>query len=429
MSRIRTQRDNLFNNKAFYIVLFSCGLLFCIAYYIACKGAGGIIPEFYDFKEHWKASAYILNGIDPFTAVSSPAIPEIGQMMVNYISVPWSYLMSTIMAPGFLSYNIAQIYGMVFFIVLVVFDVICLKKIFDKVFSNHEPLLIGIFILVMPKLTAVWIQGNNAIVVSSFLIYMLYFVIDDKEYIAGVFLAFALVKPQVALLFCIPLLLKKRLKTVFTAAVIVLSFWAATLIILHQNPLESISLTLERGMNQEGDTRYAGIMNFLTLYGLSRGTVMKMSMAVGIVIELVSIIFLMRCRKTESESYNIYIMFAVTSIISSSWMYSSPGDYVVQATIILLLLSYYKHLSDDRSISVGKRVGVFVLVLLSYRYIDHVIGLILKLIFKDNFYIADVCSNNIMDLCFIFIVFYICKNAMNIKNVCSTKVPDAINLS
>ena len=156
--------------------------------------------------------------------------------------------------------------------------------------------------------------------VSSFLIYMFYFVIEDKEYVAGIFLAFAMVKPQVALLFCIPLLFRKKFKTIIVGAAIVLVFWAITLVILQQNPIESISLTLERGMNQKGDTRYAGIMNFLTLYGLPRGTVMKMSMAVGIVIELIAIVFLMRKRKTESEKFNMYIMFAVTSIVSALWM-------------------------------------------------------------------------------------------------------------
>ena len=426
MTNLKSNKSGIFNNNVFYGLMFAFGVLFCIAYYIACKGNGGIIPEFYDFKEHWKASAYILNGIDPFTAVRSVAVPEIGQMMENFISVPWSYLMSTIMAPGFLPYNIAQIYGMVFFIALVVFDVICLNKIFEKVFGNHSPLWIGIFILAMPRLAAVWIQGNNAIMVSSFLIYMFYFVIEDKEYVAGIFLAFAMVKPQVALLFCMPLLFRKKFKTIIVGAAIVLVFWAITLVILQQNPIESISLTLERGMNQKGDTRYAGIMNFLTLYGLPRGTVMKMSMAVGIVIELIAIVFLMRKRKTESEKFNMYIMFAVTSIVSALWMYSSPGDYVVQASMILLLISYYKHLSDDTGISAGKRIGVFALILIAYKYVDHILGFALKAIFKDNFYISDVYSNNFMDLCFLFIVFFLCKNAVKIKEICTTNNTEII---
>lgn len=420
MSKSKTYKTNVFNTNAFYWIMFAFGVLFCIAYYIACKGNGGIIPEFYDYKEHWKASAYILNGIDPFTAVRSASVPEIGQMMENFISVPWSYLMSTIMAPGFLPYNIAQIYGMVFFIALVVFDIICLNKIFEKVFNNHSPLWIGIFILAMPKLAAVWIQGNNAIMVSSFLIYMFYFVIDNKDFIAGVFLAFAMVKPQVALIFCIPLLFQKRFKTIFSAAAIVLVFWAITLVILQQNPIESISLTLERGMNQEGDTRYAGIMSFLTLYGIPRGTAMKMSMIVGIVIELIAIVFLMRRRKTESTEFNIYIMFAATSIISSLWMYSSPGDYVVQASMILLLISYYKNLSDNGDISAAKRIGVFALILIAYKYIDHVLGFVLKMFFKENYLVADVYCNNFMDLCFLFILFFICKNAQHIKEICTT---------
>lgn len=421
MKKIGNQKIDLFNNKVFYSILLVCGLLFCIAYYMACKGSGGIIPEFYDYHEHWKASAYIMNGIDPFTAVKAPRNLEIGQMMENFISVPWSYLMTTIMAPGFLPYSIAQIYGMAFFVVLVVFDIICLNKIFDKVFYSHEPLLIGIFILAMPRLAAVWIQGNNAIMVSSFLIYMLYFILEDKEYVAAVFLAFAMVKPQVALLFCIPLLFKKKFKTIIVAAVIVLACWMVTLIILQKSPWESISLTLERGMNQEGDTRYAGIMNFLTLYGLSRGTVMKMSMAVGIAIELTAVIFLMKKRKTDSPKFNILIVFAVTSIVSSLWMYSSPGDYVVQGVMILLLISYYKHLSDDSSTSTGKRIGVFVLILIAYKYIDHIFGFALKYIFKDNFFVADTYSNNFMDLCFLFIVFFLCRNTMEIKDTCTTR--------
>ena len=421
MSRLKKGQCNVFNSNAFYWLMFIGGLLFCIAYYIACKGAGGMIPEFYDFHEHWKASAYILNGIDPFTAVQAPVVPEIGQMTTNFISVPWSYLMSTIMAPGFLSYQIAQIYGMLFFAALVVFDIICLNKIFEKVFFNHSPLWIGIFILAMPRLTAVWIQGNNAIMVSSFLIYMLYFVIEDKEYVAGIFLAFAMVKPQVALLFCIPLLFQKRFKTIISAAAIVIVFWAVTLLILHQNPLESISLTLERGMNQDGDTRYAGIMNFLTLHGIPRGTVMKMSMAVGIAIEMIVVIFLIIRRKTDSAKFNMYITFAVTSIISTMWMYSSPGDYVVQATMILLLINYYKHLGDDSRVSVGKRISVFALILIAYKYVDHMLGFILKVFFKDNFYVADVYSNNFMDLCLLFIAFFICKNAIGIKDTCTIK--------
>ena len=133
VKNLKSNKSGIFNNNVFYGLMFAFGVLFCIAYYIECKGAGGLIPEFYDFKEHWKASAYILNGIDPFIAVRSAAVPEIGKMMGNFISVPWSYLMSTIMAPVFLPYNIAQIYGMVFFIALVVLMLSALTR-FSKRF-------------------------------------------------------------------------------------------------------------------------------------------------------------------------------------------------------------------------------------------------------------------------------------------------------
>ena len=149
-------------------------------------------------------------------------------------------------------------------------------------------------------------------------------------------------------------------------------------------------------------------------------------MAVGMIIELIAIVFLMRKRKTESEKFNIYIMFSVTSIVSTLWMYSSPGDYVVQASMILLLISYYKHLSDDSSVSAGKRIGVFVLILFAYKYADHILGFALKAIFNDNFYIADVYSNNFMDLCFLFIVFFLCKNAVKIKEICTTNNTEII---
>lgn len=128
----------------------------------------------------------------------------------------------------------------------------------------------------------------------------------------------------------------------------------------------------------------------------------------------------MRRRKTESTEFNIYIMFAATSIISSLWMYSSPGDYVVQASMILLLISYYKNLSDNGDISAAKRIGVFALILIAYKYIDHVLGFVLKMFFKENYLVADVYCNNFMDLCFLFILFFICKNAQHIKEICTT---------
>lgn len=411
-------KNSFWQSKWLYILLFGGGLLFCLFYYITLRGAGGIIPEFYDWEEHWKASAYVLRGIEPFDAVHKAVLPEVGKMMENYISVPWSYLLSTIMAPGFLPMGIAKVYSIGFFIALIIGIIFCMNRIFSLLFNDAQPLVIGLFILAYPKLTAVWIQGNNALLVSAFLLYALCAVLYEKDILAGAFMGFAMVKPQVALLFFIPLLFMKRFKTIATAAIIVIGTWIITCIILNENIIDTLTMTMERGMNQTGDTRYAGIMTLFTLFGFSRGAVMKMSMGMGIILEFVFTILIYRKNKNNPNKFNEYLMFAVTSIITCLWMYCSPGDFVVQVTVILLLIKYYSSLND---ISVSKRLGLLLLIVFAYRYVDHGIGIVIKLLFESHYFVIDRYVTFLLDISFILLAVYLYRKSDKISEVCTNK--------
>ena len=255
---------------------FIFGLIFCLFYYYSLKGAGGIVPEFYDFDEHWKASAYLFNGVDPFLAVNSAVDLSIGKMMSNFISVPWSYLLTTIYAPGFLPLEVARIYGMIFFVALVIIDIFFLSKIIKIVFNiNYAFRLSACVILAYPNIYTCWIQGNNAILVSSCIIISLYLLLIDKQISAGVFLGIAMVKPQLAFLFFIPLLFSKKYRAVATSITVVMGAWIITSIILKENMIDMFISAFSRGMDQQGDDRYAGLFSILRLINISRSLSMK----------------------------------------------------------------------------------------------------------------------------------------------------------
>lgn len=415
------------NNKVIYYSIFLVfGLMFCLAYYFVLNGSGGILPEFYDFDEHWKASAYLIRGIEPFLSVDKAVIPEIGQMMDNFISVPWSYLLTTIYSPGFLPLEIARVYGMIIFIVLVILDILVINKIFNKYFECNIFITIGVFLLAYPKVIAVWMQGNNAIMVSSFIIYGIYFLLEDKEYIAGIFLGFAMVKPQTAFLFFIPLLFMKKYRTVIVSIAIVLSAWIVTAFMLNENVFSMFFASFERGVNQEGDERYSGIFSVLSLFNIGRDISMKISMALGLLLQIIMSIYLSFKSKLYGKRFCLYLAFVTTSTLSPLWMYSSVGDFIVQFIMISFMMMYFDR-KDNLENGRIKLINVIIntlIMLFVFRFIDNGIGVILKLLLPDLYVTMSLIFTFIIDIIFIIIGLWICINIEKLYKIIPIKEPE-----
>lgn len=199
------------------LVAAACVYLVCgVAVYSSCDGL---------FR--WQESAYVLRGMDPFLVASGvlPVESDIGALNPDGGNMPWTYLLSNVVYPGFLPYRSALVYAKALFVLLLivtVWRVLCYIKRTYACSTLYQLLLIGVLFC-----SYMWFAtlrlGNHAAYITLCVFLLLTFDHDEHWALAGVLYAFLLMKPQDSGLFLLFFLLKKHYKAVLLAGGIVLS--------------------------------------------------------------------------------------------------------------------------------------------------------------------------------------------------------------
>ena len=295
-----------------------------------------------DFQWIWKECACALKGIDVATAIrESRIIDGIGAMPPTIATVPWGRILGNVVHAGFLPEKLAFIYGVIIYTISIVFTwYIVTKKMVENNFLSRINTIVLCMLILLGSFY--WVDDitfmNNGFIIS-FLVLLAMMVVDEHEYIAGFLLAIAMLKPQIALLFYITLLLKKKYRTIISSGIWCLISWAIYLLYVGGNPINQLMELLQQSGEKAAGFIWFGYWDFLTRFGVSGTIAMFCSMIMGIVVTAVLSCYLIK----KGFGNDTIIMCSVPAMISTGWCYKSTSDWIILCfplLIIFYLLRY-----------------------------------------------------------------------------------------
>ncbi|MBQ9479525.1 MAG: DUF2029 domain-containing protein, partial [Selenomonadaceae bacterium] len=242
---------------------------------------------------------------------------------------PWGCLLGNLFYAGYLNYFEAAVQFVLVNGVLIALAAWCL---FTRL--RHLPLptalMISLSLVAAPNFWRALHQGNCGGMIGCLLI-IACLLVDRRPILAGLALAFAMVKPQAALLICFAFLLQKKYRPLIVAALIDLSAWAVTSIMVERSPL---TLLREFLSSDIGGNAFKGILTLAKDDLPDGGWVMPLSMLIGI-----AFVFVVQRSIERSASVGLEI-FMPASVAATFWSYSWDNDRFILfiATTVALLL-------------------------------------------------------------------------------------------
>lgn len=300
------------------ILFFSIPLILFMAYgYLKAFPASG------DGFLRWQECACILHGIYPIDIIlgRTPAIAEFGVFDNSITTIPWSYLLCNIFYPGFLSWNIAKIWCLCLFSIWSILCVFTLYKKFPRTSHNKS---LAVILCIQFFVHFGWGSSLNKLnngmfsilAILTILILMEYYPHNLKsELLIAIFMTLAMLKPQVALLFYIPLLIQKYYKSILISGSILLLSWLGVSAIINVSPLIILLEQFQIGTDLKYTSVYVyyGILDFLTNFGISTSFIMLTEAAI-----FIPIVFILCYRFRQSSTW---VVFSVPSIFMLFWCY------------------------------------------------------------------------------------------------------------
>ena len=277
-----------------------------------------------DYEGQWLICRHIIEGVNPYLHTeSNPFFVEgLSPVPFGFGTSPWGCITGIVFYPGFLSYSSAQIWFIVLAILLYVATSV---HAFRKVDADKR-----IYVIMMSLLgtVAYWysVRGGNAGSMMCLLLFLTVMLKDCHHFLAGLCLAFALIKPQVSLLICLYLLLDKKYITLFVAALINILAYAGVSVILKTNPIELLRQFF--ACNIGGGEMYNGIMSLFSPALFDYNKAMYASMVVGTTYAVVMYI-VMKDRKHIS-CWRLSLPFFLATVF---WCYSWGSEYVIMLPV------------------------------------------------------------------------------------------------
>ena len=284
----------------------------------------------WDARLRWQECAYVLHGLNPFDVMHSrvPSIESIGWVDASLGgTVPWAYVLGNVINPGFLPYSAMCVYILALDFIAPLVTVLCMGRFLLRHRYVQDKYMAGLASLLVfaPSMwaNAVLFGNQSGIVCCCVILSMC--VLEDSETLAGLLLAVAMCKPQVAFVFLFPLLCKKHWKAITVTSGTVLGSWLLAAILTESSPISMLTDIMNQGLSY--NTSYYGLFNFLLGFGISTKVVLLLDVAAGGVILLAAAAWMFR-KKLDNDWL---LWYAVTAVVSVMWFYKQSHDYIILA--------------------------------------------------------------------------------------------------
>ena len=199
---LSTGDNNSFTSKYIPLVfIFVSVSLSVMAFLVILRGG----LAWSDMGIQWRTCAYTLRGIDIYTLRGSENfIVELGRIEAGFHASPWGCLLENVFYGGFLPFAAAKVYFIAAnILVLFLASYILYRK------TKSISCRLGIFTLITSILSIDFLkaidQGNAGGMICAFLL-IAWAICDEHEYISGILIGLAMVKPQDALIVCLMML-------------------------------------------------------------------------------------------------------------------------------------------------------------------------------------------------------------------------------
>jgi hypothetical protein len=322
--------------KSQLIWIFISVIFLVLMIYIYIGLRGFIASPYGDLYLRWKESAYLFRGINPYDITNGliEPIPSIGSLRRNEATVPWAFLLSNIFLPGFLSYENALIWYILFVIFFLIFFVRNLYFFLLTKLGKIEYAILGILIVMT---SFGWVRSfvvPNYSFVSNLLLIQL-IILDKKKhsFYAILLLTLSMVKPQIASLFFISLFLKKHFKITIVSFILVILSWLIVSSIINVDMITLLLSIFEIGADysETAPWVYYGFFHFLLPFTNSYFVII-FSAIFGVISVLVYSIL--------NNSKNDIIYFATPSVFSLIWMYNYSNEVSILGIFGISLLFF-----------------------------------------------------------------------------------------
>lgn len=322
----------------------------------------------------WQECACILHGIYPMDIVLGriPAIEEFGVFDSSITNTPWSYLLTNILYPGFLPWSAARIWSICLFTACAA---LCALFLYKKLFQSSQNKLLTIFLCIQFFVHFGWGSSLNklnngmfcVLAITAVLILMEYYPHTTKNEILIAFLmVIAMLKPQVALLFYIPLLIQKYYKSIFLSGGILLASWLGLSAIVNISPLTILLEQFQAGVDSKYTAVYVycGILDFLTMFGIKASLIMLIEAAI-----FIPVVFILCYRFRHTSTW---VIFSIPALFMLFWCYHHNTE--VQIVGILMVCIAYLLFTEPTLSKIEQAYCIFLLLFnlcpISYLYYE-----------------------------------------------------------
>lgn len=283
--------------------------------------------EFRDYIWVWRESVCTFYGIDIMDAIQNQSVINGIHMPPASATMPYARILANVIHPGFLEERSAVVYGIILYIAVTVCAVLVLYKTVKKECSLPSGMLM-IYVVLLAFSSWWWVDSiiswNNGVLFSMFLIIAVC-IVDDCEIGAGILLALAMIKPQIAGIFYISFFIKKKYKTILTSCIILLISWLAYLVVVGGNPITQMLEILGQAQTKSAGYLWFGIFDVLVRAEVPGVVVIVSSMIVGILATAALSIWVIRNRSMDCN----IIYYSIPALMSTVWCYKSVTDLVI----------------------------------------------------------------------------------------------------
>ncbi len=283
-----------------------------------------------DFGGQWQICAYTNRGVNPYTQIgaAAPADAGIGAIPPGWSTSPWGCLLGNLFYAGFLPQEAAKIWFLVMGgLVLAATAWSFYRRVDWRDHGARWPLL-AVPLLSLDYLYAID-QGNCGGMLCGLVLLALLW--RDRAWIAGICLAVAMIKPQVALPFCLCLLLDRRYRLLCVAAALDIAAWIAAAWMTGTGVLRLLAAFFGAGSGL--GAQFRGVCTLLGRWIPNDTVVLACSMCVGMAYVLLLTHAFCKARRTGALWF-----FVPACIASTVWCYSFLNDNFVMVLPSLMCL-------------------------------------------------------------------------------------------
>ena len=282
----------------------------------------------WDTRLRWQECAYVLHGLDPFAVMrgETPALPAVGEVdAATGGTVPWAYVLGNLMNPGFLPFAAVRVWILALDLLFALAAAWGLRGYLLRSGHCDDPAvaaLAGALVLAPSMWANAVLFGNQSGIVCCCLVLVLC-CLDRHPVLAGVLLAFAMCKPQIAFVFFLPLFCRRRWQPIAVAGALVLGAWGAASLATGTAPLTMLWDMLNQGLGYTSS--YFGLFNFLLGFGAPTWLVLGLDIVAGMAVFAAGAALLRR----RGLWQDWLAWFALAAVVSVLWFYKQNHDYII----------------------------------------------------------------------------------------------------